>query len=159
MSLQRILLAARCAALVALCFAGVKLISPQSIPRESQPATVYGAAALEQLKREGPYESLQAAMSAARFSVNRLERTSLDRSAWQASNAAAGYDDYVTETGVSLAVKKADDNQPLIATSNHPTGVTFNRHVTTGLCNDGAFKRFAASSTVLVVDLVGFFAP
>ncbi len=50
-------------------------------------------------------------------------------------------------------------NQPFIATSNYRTGITFNRHFTVGLGNDGAFKRYAASTTDLVVDLVGYFAP
>ncbi len=53
----------------------------------------------------------------------------------------------------------SDANQPFIATSNYRTNITFNRHFTVGLGNDGAFKRYAASTTDLVVDLVGFFAP
>ena len=53
----------------------------------------------------------------------------------------------------------SDANQPFIATSNYRTGVTFNRHFTVGLGSDGAFKRYAASTTDLVVDLVGYFAP
>ncbi len=50
-------------------------------------------------------------------------------------------------------------NQPFIATSNYRTGITFNRHFTVGLGADGAFKRFAASTTDLVIDVTGFFAP
>ncbi len=53
----------------------------------------------------------------------------------------------------------SDANQPFIATSNYRTGIVFNRHFTVGLGADGAFKRFAASTTDLVVDLVGYFAP
>ncbi len=53
----------------------------------------------------------------------------------------------------------SDANQPFIATSNYRTGITFNRHFTVGLGNDGAFKRYAASTTDLVMDLVGYFAP
>ena len=53
----------------------------------------------------------------------------------------------------------SDASQPFIATSNYRTGITFNRHFTVGLGNDGAFKRYAASTTDLVVDLVGYFAP
>ncbi len=53
----------------------------------------------------------------------------------------------------------SDASQPFIATSNYRTGVTFNRHFTVGLGNDGAFKRYAASTTDLAVDLVGYFAP
>ena len=50
-------------------------------------------------------------------------------------------------------------NQPFIATSNYRTGIPFNRHFTVGLGADGAFKRYAASTTDLVIDLVGYFAP
>ncbi len=50
-------------------------------------------------------------------------------------------------------------NQPFIATSNYRTGITFNRHFTTGLGADGAFKRFALSTTDLMIDLCGYFAP
>ncbi|MBS1788050.1 MAG: putative Ig domain-containing protein [Acidobacteria bacterium] len=53
----------------------------------------------------------------------------------------------------------SDAAQPLIATSNYRTGIDFNRHFTVGLGADGAFKRYAASTTDLVVDLVGYFAP
>ncbi|MBS1791041.1 MAG: hypothetical protein JST85_25235, partial [Acidobacteria bacterium] len=53
----------------------------------------------------------------------------------------------------------SDANQPFIATSNYRTGITFNRHFTVGLGADGAFKRYAASTTDLVIDLVGYFAP
>ncbi|MBS1791676.1 MAG: hypothetical protein JST85_28460, partial [Acidobacteria bacterium] len=53
----------------------------------------------------------------------------------------------------------SDANQPFIATSNYRTGITFNRHFTVGLGADGAFKRYAASTTDLIVDLVGYFAP
>ena len=50
-------------------------------------------------------------------------------------------------------------NQPFIATSNYRTGITFNRHFTTGLGADGAFKCFALSTTDLAIDLCGYFAP
>ena len=53
----------------------------------------------------------------------------------------------------------SDATQPFIATSNYRTGITFNRHFTGGLGSDGAFKRYAASTTDLVIDLVGYFAP
>ncbi len=53
----------------------------------------------------------------------------------------------------------SDANQPFIATSNYRMGITFNRHFTVGLGTDAAFKRYAASTTDLVVDLVGYFAP
>ena len=53
----------------------------------------------------------------------------------------------------------SDASQPFVATSNYRTGITFNRHFTVGLGADGAFKRFAASTTDLVIDLSGYFAP
>ena len=50
--------------------------------------------------------------------------------------------------------------QPFVATSNYITGKTFNRHFIVGLgAADGAFKIFSASTTDLVVDIVGYFAP
>ncbi|MBS1791793.1 MAG: putative Ig domain-containing protein [Acidobacteria bacterium] len=53
----------------------------------------------------------------------------------------------------------SDATQPFIATSNYRTGIVFNRHFTVGLGADGAFKRYAASTTDLVIDLSGYFAP
>ena len=53
----------------------------------------------------------------------------------------------------------SDATQPFIATSNYRSGTVFNRHFTVGLGADGAFKRFASSTTDLVVDLSGYFAP
>jgi len=50
-------------------------------------------------------------------------------------------------------------NQPTVATSNYQTGRTFNRHFTVGLGTDAAFKRFASSTTDVIVDISGFFAP
>ena len=50
--------------------------------------------------------------------------------------------------------------QPFIANSNYVAGKTFNRHFIVGLgAGDGAFKVFSASTTDLVVDIVGYFAP
>ena len=49
--------------------------------------------------------------------------------------------------------------RPLIAASNYRAGVVWNRHFTGGLGPDGAFKMYALSTTDLVVDLSGFFAP
>jgi len=73
---------------------------PRRAQAQQTPTTLHGAAALEQLKRDGQYESLQAAMDQARFSVNRTAHTPLGRAAWHAPNLAAGYDAYVTEAGV-----------------------------------------------------------
>ncbi|MGH9937121.1 MAG: FG-GAP repeat protein, partial [Blastocatellia bacterium] len=73
--------------------------------QEPRPGALRGAAALDQLKRDGQYDSLQAAMNQARFSVSLADDTPLGRAAWHAPNPAAGYDAYVTEEGVSIAVK------------------------------------------------------
>ena len=43
-------------------------------------------------------------MTQARFGVSHAEATPLGRSAWHAPNPAAGYDAYVTEEGVSIAL-------------------------------------------------------
>jgi hypothetical protein len=64
----------------------------------------YGAAAIERLKRDGQYEALQTAVEQARFSVSRTAQTPLGRAAWHAPNRSAGYDAYVTEEGVSIAL-------------------------------------------------------
>ncbi len=53
----------------------------------------------------------------------------------------------------------SDANQLNVATSNYRSGTVFNRHFTVGLGADGAFKRFASSTTDLVIDLSGYFAP
>ncbi len=94
-----------CAALVALSVPGARLFPTQPVAgQETSPLTLHGAAALDQLKQDGQYESLQAAMNQARFSVSRTAQTPLGRAAWHAPNSAAGYDAYVTEEGVSIAV-------------------------------------------------------
>jgi hypothetical protein len=94
-----------CAALVALVVTGTGLFSTQPVAgQENKSGALHGAAALERLKRDGQYESLQAAMDEARFSVNRTSHSPLGRGAWHAPNPAAGYDAYVTEEGVSIAV-------------------------------------------------------
>jgi uncharacterized protein (TIGR03437 family) len=67
-------------------------------------STLHGVAALERLKQDGQYESLQAAVDRARFGVSFTTQTPLGRPAWRAPNPAAGYDAYVTEEGVSIAL-------------------------------------------------------
>ena len=52
-----------------------------------------------------------------------------------------------------------DAVQPLVATSYYTAGQVINRYFTVGLAADGSFKRFASSTTNLVVDISGFFAP
>ncbi len=93
-----------CALVVAAAAASPIYFQPRRAQAQQSPATLSGAAALEQLKRDGQYESLQAAMDQARFSVSRAESTPLGRWAWLAPNASAGYDVYVTEEGVSVAI-------------------------------------------------------
>ena len=53
----------------------------------------------------------------------------------------------------------SDSTRPNAATSNYAAGVNFNRHYTVGLGTDGAFKIYALTSTHLVVDVSGSFAP
>jgi hypothetical protein len=107
------------AAIVALCFAGSGLFPNQPVAgRENKQQSLRGAAALEQLKQDGQYESLQAAMNRARYSVNRTTRTPLGRVAWHAPNPTAGYDAYVTENGVSIAIN--DDSY--VSLSLHSLG-------------------------------------
>ena len=49
--------------------------------------------------------------------------------------------------------------RPLVATSNFRAGQNFNRHFTVGLGTDGAFKIYALTSSHLVIDVSGYFAP
>jgi hypothetical protein len=92
-------------AALAACLAGAwwRASSPVAA-QTTRPAALQGEAALAQLKKDGQYDSLQAAMQQARYTVRRAERTPLHRAAWHAPNPAAGYDAYVTEDGVSIAV-------------------------------------------------------
>jgi uncharacterized protein (TIGR03437 family) len=90
-------------ALFALCEVGASRFVTKSVAgQETKP--LYDAAALDQLKRDGQYDSLQAAMEQARLSVSRETATPLGRWAWRAPNPSAGYDAYITEAGVSIAV-------------------------------------------------------
>ncbi|MGE0127866.1 MAG: putative Ig domain-containing protein [Blastocatellales bacterium] len=105
MNLRPITQAAAHAVLVAACLAGAGLFPTRPVTgQQTNPGALRGAAAIEQLKKDGQYESLQAAMDQARFSVSRAENTPLGRAAWRAPNRSAGYDAYVTEEGVSLVV-------------------------------------------------------
>jgi len=108
-----------CAALVALGLAGAELLPTQPVAgQETRPGALRGAAALDRLKQDGQYDSLQAAMRQARFNVSRAEATPLGREAWRAPNPAAGYDAYVTEAGVSIAVS----DQSYVSLSLHSLG-------------------------------------
>lgn len=50
-------------------------------------------------------------------------------------------------------------SRPLVATSNFQSGRNFNRYFTVGLGTDGAFKMYASTTTNLVIDVSGYFAP
>lgn len=105
MNLSAIKRAAVGAALAIISFIGAGRLASRSVNgQETKPRALHGAAALDQLKQEGQYESLQAAMNQARFSVSLADATPLGRSAWHAPNRSAGYDAYVTVEGVSIAV-------------------------------------------------------
>ncbi|HEV2667868.1 MAG TPA: hypothetical protein VG324_23325, partial [Blastocatellia bacterium] len=105
MKLQTAIRAAVCAAIVAIPLAGAGWFTTGPVSaQETKEQTLHGAAALDHLKRDGQYDSLQAAMNQARFGVSRAENTPLGRAAWHAPNPAAGYDAYVTEEGVSVAL-------------------------------------------------------
>src|SRR5262245_45721245 len=108
-----------CAALVALVIAGAGLFPTRPVAgQEASPAALRGAAALDQLKQDGQYDALQTALNQARFTVSRAEATPLGRMAWHAPNPAAGYDAYVTEAGVSIAV----DDRTVVSLSLHSFG-------------------------------------
>ncbi len=91
MKLQRVTRFTLFLAAPALLLAGAWLSSPLTVAgRIAGQSTLQGAAALERLKQDGQYESLQDAMNQARFSVSLSEKTPLGRSAWHAPNRAAG---------------------------------------------------------------------
>jgi hypothetical protein len=93
------------ASIAALCVAGAGLFPSQPVTGQvTQSGALRGVAALDQLKQNGQYESLQAAMRQARFNVSLAGATPLGRAAWRAPNPAAGYNAYVTESGVSIAI-------------------------------------------------------
>jgi FG-GAP repeat/Putative Ig domain len=105
LNLQQVFRVAVCATTIALLIADVGLLPARPVAeKETRSASLRGAAALDQLKREGQYDSLQVAMNRERFSVSRADHTPLGRSAWRAPNPVAGYDAYITESGVSIAV-------------------------------------------------------
>ncbi len=119
MSLQHLIRVAVCAAVIIISVAGAGLFPAQSvIGQEARPATLRGPAAIEQLKQDGQYDALQTALNQARFNVSRAENTPLGRAAWHAPNPAAGYDAYITEAGVSIAV---NDNS-YVSLSLHSLG-------------------------------------
>ncbi len=96
-----------CAIFVAVA-AGLAVVPLRRTQAQSQSQaqvdTLHGTAAIERLKQEGQYDSLQAAMEQARLTVSQTAQTPLGRAAWHAPNRVAGYDAYVTEAGVSIAI-------------------------------------------------------
>ncbi len=104
MNVQQILRAAMRAAIIGLVFASIVFFVQKPKVNEARPTTLQGQAAIQQLKQGGQYESLQTAINQARFGVSHKQQTPLGRPAWQAPNSAAGYDAYVTEEGVTIAV-------------------------------------------------------
>ncbi|MGH9803207.1 MAG: hypothetical protein ACRD82_22810, partial [Blastocatellia bacterium] len=58
-----------------------------------------------------------------------------------------------------LTLWPSNATRPLIATSNYAAFTNFNRYFTVGVGTDGAFKRFALTTTDLVIDVSGYFAP
>lgn len=119
MSLQHLIRVALCAAVIIISVAGAGLFPAQSvIGQEAGPVTLLGPAAIEQLKQEGQYDALQTTLNQARFNVSRADNTPLGRAAWHAPNPAAGYDAYITEAGVSIAV---NDNS-YVSLSLHSLG-------------------------------------
>ncbi len=58
-----------------------------------------------------------------------------------------------------LTLWPSNTSQPTIATSNFAAGRVWNRHFTVGLGPDGAFKIFPSTTTDLVLDMAGYFAP
>ena len=107
-----------CALLIAAAVASLTYFQPRRARAQQTSTILQGAAAIEQLKQDGQYESLKAAMDQTRFSVNRAAHTPLGHAAWHAPNAAAGYDAYVTESGVSIAV----NDEAYVSLSLHSLG-------------------------------------
>lgn len=58
-----------------------------------------------------------------------------------------------------LTLWPSDVARPNTAASNFLAGQAFNRHFTVGLGADGAFKVYPTSTTHLVIDVGGYFAP
>ncbi|MFN0109548.1 MAG: BACON domain-containing protein [Blastocatellia bacterium] len=89
--------------------------APKPSQQSDQPQTLQGEAALSQLKQDGHFDSLQAAMRQARYTVQRAENTPLGRAAWHAPNPAHGYDAYVTEDGVSISSGRSPKNKSYVS--------------------------------------------
>ena len=107
-------------ALVTLCVDFAGLLTGTGVVEEKKPGALHGPAALEQLKNDGQYESLKEAMNKAQLSVSRTAHSPLGGAAWRAPNPAAGYNAYVTEAGVSIAID--DKSKSSVSLSLHSFG-------------------------------------
>ena len=58
-----------------------------------------------------------------------------------------------------LTLWPSNVSRPLVSALNFATGQIANRHFIVGLGPDGAFKLYPSSTTDLVIDLAGYFAP
>jgi hypothetical protein len=58
-----------------------------------------------------------------------------------------------------LTLWPSNVTRPLVSALNFATGQIANRHFIVGLGPDGAFKLYPSSTTDLVIDLAGYFAP
>ena len=108
------------AALVALCVSRVGLFSGKPVTVQEKKPALQGLVALEQLKEDGQYQSLQTAVKLARYSVSRTAHSPLGGAAWRAPNPTAGYDAYVTESGVNIAIN--DESKSSLSLSLHSFG-------------------------------------
>ena len=112
MKIQRVIRAAACAALSAVLVAGAALFPAQTAAgKETNPVTLRGEAAVEQLKLDGQAQGLQAALRQARYGMTLAQNSPLGRWAWHAPNPAAGYDAYITEEGVTIVI----DGEPCVS--------------------------------------------
>ena len=108
------------AALVALFVSRVGLFSGKPVSVQEKKPALQGLVALEQLKEDGQYQSLQTAVKLARYSVSRTAHSPLGGAAWRAPNPTAGYDAYVTEAGVNIAIN--DESKSSLSLSLHSFG-------------------------------------
>jgi hypothetical protein len=107
-------------ALVTLCVDFAGLFAGRGVGEVMQPGPLHGPAALERLKNDGQYESLKEAVDQARLSVSRTAHSPLGGAAWRAPNPAAGYNAYVTEAGVSIAID--NESKSSVSLSLHGIG-------------------------------------
>ena len=85
---------------------------PSSAASNDALPTLRGEEAIQRLKQQGLYDSLQAAMAATWYQVNWQEKTELPNigGAYQAANPAQGMSAYFTETTLHLAPRQMDSH-------------------------------------------------